>query len=480
VSAGAGTVAGAAGVALIVDDEIEMARVLADHLGDLGWDVLVAASAEEALRALEGRSLDVLVTDLKMGALDGIDLLRAARAVDPGLPVIVMTAFGGVEAAVEAMRHGALHYVRKPLALDEITLWAERARATRRLGDENRLLARALADDALFAAAPPPTASGVARLLGRSAPMRALVDLVRRVAPAAAPVLIEGESGTGKELVARALHEESPRAAGPFVALNCAALPDSLVESELFGHVRGAYTGARDPRRGLFAEADGGTLFLDEIAELAPPVQAKLLRALEEGEVRPVGADAERRVDVRVVAATHRDLAAEVAAGRFRADLFYRLDVVRLRVPPLRERLEDLPLLAAYFLSSARTRAATSPVAALSHDAVAALARHRWPGNVRELENVIERLVVVAGGPIVDEAEVRAIAPHVVDAAPRAPAGRDLPRLRAVLDEYIRFVVAACDGNKTRAAVILGIDVSTIHRRESAADDDRPVYTRGP
>jgi two-component system response regulator HydG len=297
--------------------------------------------------------------------------------------------------------------------------------------------------------------------------MRSLYELIERVAHSHAPVLVRGESGTGKELVARALHFEGPRKAGPFVAVNCTAIPNALLESELFGHVKGSFTGATTPRRGLFLEADGGTLFLDEIGDMAPELQAKLLRVLEDGEVRAVGADASRKVDVRVVAATHQELETRVREGRFRQDLFYRLNVVPLPVPPLRERREDIPLLVEHFVAVSRRRNPRARLAGFTPEALAALAAAPWPGNVRELENLVERLAVVTVQEMVDLPTLQLHAPGVTaDAHPLSRAQGQLIPLRQLEGEYIAYVVAQCGGNKTKAAEILGIDVSTIHRRE--------------
>jgi two-component system response regulator HydG len=354
------------------------------------------------------------------------------------------------------MKRGAYHYLTKPFRLDEVLLYVSRAVEERRLRVEHRELKRQVA-----------TRTGLGSLLGHSAPMRTLYELVERVAWSQAPVLVRGESGSGKELVARALHTEGTRRQGPFVAVNCTALPHALLESELFGHLKGAFTGATTARRGLFVEADGGTLFLDEIGDMPPELQAKLLRVLEDGEVRAVGADGSRSVDVRVIAATHQELEARVKEGRFRADLFYRLNVVSLRIPPLRERTEDIPMLAEHFVAQARARNPRSPVTALAPEVVAALVRMPWPGNVRELENLVERLVVLGSQPTVDlallrlHASVGAPEPH-----PLAAAHEQVVPLRQLESEYIAWVVARCGGNKTRAAELLGIDVSTIHRRE--------------
>ncbi|WP_375769599.1 sigma-54 dependent transcriptional regulator [Archangium gephyra] len=444
------------GRVLVVDDHVEMARLLADYLTDAGYTVDVATSGQEALAAVSGRVLDAVVCDLRMEQVDGFDVLAGVRKVDPTLPVLIMTAFGGVENAVEAMRRGATHYFTKPFRLDEVLLYVQRAIAERRLREENRALRQAVGDRSAFAA-----------LVGRSAPMRTLYELVERVAHSPAPVLVRGESGSGKELVARALHFEGPRKEGPFVAVNCTAIPNALLESELFGHVKGSFTGATTPRRGLFLEADGGTLFLDEIGDMAPELQAKLLRVLEDGEVRAVGADASRKVDVRVVAATHQELEVRVREGRFRQDLFYRLNVVPLLVPPLRERREDIPLLVEHFVAQSRKRNPRARLSGFSPEALATLAAAPWPGNVRELENLVERLAVVTVQETVDLPTLQLHAPGVtVDAHPLSRAQGQLIPLRQLEGEYIAYVVAQCGGNKTKAAEILGIDVSTIHRRE--------------
>ena len=440
--------------ALIADDHVEMARVVADYLGERGWDCVVVDGGAAATLAIAAGGLDLVITDLRMADVDGLDVLAAARAADPDLPVIVMTAFGAIETAIEAMRRGAAHFVTKPVRLDELGLHAERAIADRRLRGEHR---------ALRAAA----RGGLDALVGRSEPMRRLHALLERVAPSPAAVLVRGESGTGKELVARAIHALGPRRDRPFVAVNCSALPVTLLESELFGHARGAFTGAAAARAGLFVEAGGGTLFLDEVGDMAPALQAKLLRVVQLGEVRPIGADESSQVDVRIIAATHQDLEARVASGGFRADLYYRLNVVPVAVPPLRERAEDVPLLVAHFFAHSRARNPHSPATRLTTGVIDALAREPWPGNVRELENLIERLVVVATGPVIDLPALAEVAPRALATAPPGPIdGRDrLRTLRELEDEYIAWVLARCDGNKTRAAEILGVDVSTLHRR---------------
>ncbi len=441
---------------LVVDDHVEMAHLLADQLADAGYQVDVAHDGATAISRIRNGGLDCVVCDLRMEKVDGLDVVAAAREVDPALPVLIMTAFGGVEEAVEAMKRGAWHYFTKPFRLDEVLLEVERALAQRRLKQENRRL-RQLASER----------SGLSAMVGRSGAMQELYRLVERLAPLSAPVLITGESGSGKELVARALHVEGPRRSRPFVPVNCTALPPQLLESELFGHVRGSFTGATSPRRGLFVEADGGTLFLDEIGDMPAELQAKLLRVIQDGEVRPVGADVPRRVDVRIVAATHQSLEARVRDGRFRADLFYRLNVVPIRVPPLRERREDVPLLIEHFLAMARERNRGVKATSVAPEVVRALTALPFLGNVRELENLIERLVILSDREVIDLEALRKHAPSAVEGSHPLERARQSPvTLRQLENDYIAWVVAQCGGNKTRAAEILGIDVSTIHRRE--------------
>ncbi len=445
---------------LIVDDHLEMARLVADHLGDLGWDCRMADSGAAALAALGTSIPELVITDLRMADVDGLDVVDAARRADPDLPVIVMTAFGGIDSAIEAMRRGAWHYVTKPIRLEELRLHAERALDERRLRRDNRVLR---------AAAP---RAGLDALVGRSPAMVALYALVERVGPSPAPVLIRGESGTGKELVARAIHQSAPRSDLPFVAVNCTALPEALLESELFGHVRGAFTGATTARAGLFVEASGGTLFLDEIGDMPPALQAKLLRVVQLGEVRPVGSDESRRVDVRLIAATHQDLEERVRSGAFRSDLYYRLNVVPITVPPLRDHADDIPLLVEHFFARSRARNPHSPVERFAASLVTSLSQHAWPGNIRELENLIERLVVIGTEPELDVTHLGGLGPAwLAPSEPFSVARDQMPTLRQLEDEYIAWVLARCDGNKTRTAEILGVDVSTIHRRRRGGRD---------
>ncbi len=438
---------------LVADDHVEMARLVADKLSGEGWRARVVDSGRDAIAALQASVPDLIISDLRMAEVDGLDVLDAARATDAELPVIIMTAFGAVDSAIESMKRGAWHYVTKPLRLDELALHANRAYEHRQLRRVNRQLRV-------------DSRAGLNALVGQSRTMRELYAMIERAALSPAPVLIRGESGSGKELVARALHDNSPRRDQPFVALNCTALPESLLESELFGHTRGAFTGATTARPGVFVEASGGTLFLDEIGDMPAPLQAKLLRAVQQGEVRPLGSDEARVVDVRVIAATHQNLEQRVSDGTFRQDLFYRLDVVPLSVPSLRDRLEDIPLLVDHFFSIARARNPHSPVERIAPAVITVLSSYLWPGNVRELENLIERLVVIGGSAEVGMTDLAAIGPAVVNNQERFSLPRDrLATLREVEEEYIAWAIEKCGGNKTRASELLGIDPSTLHRR---------------
>ena len=440
---------------LVVDDHEEMSRLLADQLEDAGFVVDCAAGGKEALARVRAEVPDLVITDLRMEEVDGFDVLAGVHEVDPELPVVVMTAFGAIDTAVEAIKRGAYHYLTKPFQLGEVLVFVQRALEDRRVRSANEVLRRAV------------ELSGAGEMVGTSAPMRALQEMVARVAPSAAPVLITGESGTGKELVARALHAGGGRREQPFVAVNCTAIPESLLESELFGHTRGAFSGATAARRGLFAESDGGTLFLDEIGDMPPALQAKMLRVLQDGEVRAVGSDAVRRVDVRVVAATNQDLDARVRAGRFRSDLYFRLNVVSIAVPPLRERREDVPALVETFLAQARRRNPASRARRMSGEVLERLEAYPWPGNVRELENLIERLVILCEAEEVGLEQLERFAPRLASGPfPLDVAIERVVKLRELEDLYIAWVLQRCGGNKTRAAEILGIDVSTIHRRE--------------
>jgi two-component system, NtrC family, response regulator AtoC len=435
---------------LVADDEPSIRHVLTLALSERGYDVRAVADGEEALKELAARPYDALVSDVRMPRVDGLELLTQALALVPGLTVVVMSAYGTQALALQAVALGAFDFVQKPFRPEEMLLVLEKATERLRLLDENRRLKGGHGAQAL-------------ERLGGSSPLVLEVHRqVRKLAPVGTTVLITGESGTGKELAARALHALSPRAPMAFVAVNCGAIPANLIESELFGHAKGAFTDARTARRGLFSEADGGTLFLDEVGELPLAAQVKLLRVLQEGEVRPVGETRTEKVDVRVIAATLRDLQRLVERGEFREDLYYRLNVVNLRMPALRERPEDVVALATTFMQRFNRELNRTPaLTGFSPEAEALLCAYRWPGNVRELENAIERAVLLAEGTLVlpEHLPDRIWAPAPAgQAGASARAGADLSLKRAVrsLEEsYIRAALQRTRGNRTRAAELL-------------------------
>ncbi len=435
---------------LVVDDEEAMRHLLTVILTDRGYDVRAVSNGEDALRELAAREYDLVLSDVRMPRMDGLELVRRALELHPALTFIVMSAYGNHDTAIEAMKAGAYDYVSKPFKPDEVLLVLRKAEERLRLSRENRRLRSELS-----------AGFRIENFVGESAAVQEVLRQVRKVAPTRATVLVTGESGTGKELVARAIHDLSPRAAMPFVAVNCGAIPAELIESELFGHVRGAFTDASRDKKGLAAEADGGTLFLDEIGELPLPLQVKLLRFLEDGQVRRVGDVRSEKVDVRVVAATARDLARATREGAFREDLFYRLNVVTLRLPALRERLEDVPTLVEHFLAKHRRLRPEAPLRGVSTDALDVLRSYRWPGNVRELEHVVERATVLADGPRVEEGDL----PDDVRSGggrarePSRP-GSDLSvkrAFRALEEQLIRDALERTGGNRTRAAELLDL-----------------------
>jgi two-component system response regulator HydG len=441
--------------ALVVDDVIDVAQTVANELDAAGFETEIADSGSAALDRFASEPADLVVTDLRMKNVDGLDVLRGVKRSDPSVPVLVMTAFGDVDSAVEAMQSGAFHYLTKPFAMETLLVLVERACRERLLTRENAQLRKALHENA-----------SARRLLGKSPPMQKLRALIERVAGASSSVLISGETGTGKELVALAIHADSPRGDKPFVAVNCAALPEYLLESELFGHAKGSFTGASQTRRGLFVEADGGTIFLDEIGDLPLALQGKLLRVLQSGEVRPVGSEQSRTVDVRCVAATHKDLADLVGRGLFREDLFFRLDVLRVPVPPLRERGEDVLTLCDHFLKKSLATGTPSILNGFEPDALDFLAACDWPGNVRQLENLIERLVVTAAAPLARLADVKAALGPTRDADLMAPLVQQRLTLQDLETRYIDGVIRSVDGSRPKAAEILGVDPSTLYRRD--------------
>ncbi len=447
---------------LLVEDDREMLALVQEHLEGEGHTVTPVGLGAEAIARLKAEPFDLVLTDLRLPDVDGMEVLQAGREAQRDLPVILITAFGTIETAIQAIRQGAYDFVTKPFSLDEISLLVGKAWEARRLREENRRLREEVAGR-----------YRLHNLLGRSPAMQSVFALIRQAAPGDVNVLVTGESGTGKELVAKALHFNSPRADRPFVPINCAAVPASLLESELFGHVKGAFTGAVYSRRGLFREAHGGTLFLDEIGDMAPELQAKLLRAIEDRSVRPVGSDQATPLDVRIIAATNQDLPGRIRGGQFRDDLYYRLAVIPIQLPALRDRKEDIPLLAEHFLSRA-IAASGKQVSGFTPETMTALLRHPWPGNVRELENVVERAVTLtAGGTIAPDA-------LLLEASGAPPAALTLahlprrPTLQELTDEYVALVLQETDGDKARAADLLGISKRTLYRwdRPSATADE--------
>jgi len=436
---------------LVVDDERSLAETLAEGLEDCGYDAVAAAGGIPARALLGKETFDVLVTDLRMPDLDGLALLAASKALAPSRPVIVMTAYGAIDTAIEAIRQGAYHYLTKPFKVDELSLFVARALDEAAVRLEAATLKKNLRDR-----------FSLANVLGRSVAMREVLDVVERVLDVATPLLIVGETGTGKGLLARAIHAQSERATRPFVTVNCAALPENLLESELFGHVKGAFTGATGARAGLIMEAGGGTIFLDEIGEMPLGLQTKLLDVLERSVVRSVGSDQERRVEARFLVATHRDLRRLVAEGRFREDLLYRLDVVTIELPPLRLRRDDIPDLIDHFLTEARARHTHSPVERFSAAAMRKLLEYDWPGNVRELEHTVERAVLLGRSAEigVDDTSLRGR-----DVRSDAPAfsGPVVP-VREMQSRYAAWALEQLGGRKLVTAEALGIDDKTLAR----------------
>jgi two-component system response regulator HydG len=440
---------------LVVDDDVDLRQTLEQTLGEDGFQVTTRKSAEEGLSLLETEDFDVILTDLQLEGTNGLELCRRVVANRPDLPVVVITGFGSLETAVGAIRAGAYDFVTKPFSMQDIALTLERAVRHKQLCEEVKRLRTIVSE-----------AQAPDDMIGSSAPMQKVADLITRVAGTEASVLVTGESGTGKELVAKAVHARSRRAQGPFVAINCAAMPEPLLESELFGHTKGAFTDARQAREGLFLQANGGTLLLDEIGEMALGTQAKLLRVLQERAVRPVGGDKEIPFDTRIIAATNRDLDTEVAEKRFREDLFYRINVVRIHVPPLRTRGSDVLVLAQRFIERFSATHRTS-VTGLASQAAARLMAYSWPGNVRELQNCIERAVALTRYETlgVDDLpeKLRDYRPARVIIDSEDPA--ELLPMEEVERRYVLRVLQAVAGNKTLAAQVLGFDRRTLYRK---------------
>ena len=445
---------------LVVDDEREMRQLLQDILEEDHYRVIAASDGQEALTRMESEKFPVVVTDIRMKGMDGFGLLEHAVQKHPESNLIMMTAFGTVESAVEAMKHGAFDYLTKPVKANELLVTVQKAMREALLRQEVQQLRQQVRREFAFD-----------QILGKSKPMREIFDLIRRVADSQTNILITGESGTGKELVAKALHFNSQRKSKPFVPVNCAAIPELLLESELFGHVRGAFTDAKSDKRGLFEEAHDGTLFLDEVSELPMMLQAKLLRAVQEREIRRVGATRSTSVNVRLIAATNVMLAEEVKAKRFREDLYYRLNVIEIRLPPLRDRKEDIPLLAHGLLQKSLT-AQQKHVEGIADSALARLIDYPWPGNVRELENIVERAATLTQGSKIsledlplNIQDIQGEGQFIEDAVEKT-----LP-LQQVEWNYIRRVLEKMGGNKYQTAHVLGIDRKTLYRKLSEMEE---------
>jgi DNA-binding NtrC family response regulator len=453
---------------LVVDDESGILDALRILLRGEGFDVVTAQGGKAGLEQLKASAPDIVLTDIKMPGVSGSDVLSAVREQDPETPVILMTAQASLQSAIQAVNQGAFYYIQKPFSNDDLLAICRRAVEQRRLKAENKQLKQEIRRR---------ERSGLVKPLGKSKVFQDVLRLAEQVAPTESTVLIRGESGTGKEVIARFLHELSARSEGPFLSLNCGALPESLLESELFGHVKGSFTGAVRDKQGLFAAARGGTFFLDEIGEMSPATQVKLLRVLQEREAIPVGGTEAIPVDVRVVAATNRDLEEDIRRGRFRSDLYYRLNVIAIYLPPLRDRRDDIPIFVEAFLKKiAQTHG--EPLKRLGDATIQAILAYDWPGNVRELENALERAVVLTKGEAIDGSAMpdklteRRAEPLVSE---RSHAN---PTLDVIERAYITWVLHSEGGNKTRAAEVLGIDPSTLYRKLSryegapnAADD---------
>ena len=442
---------------LVVDDDAGHLSMLRTVLSGWGYAPEGATDGGEAVRKIREKAYDAVLLDVRMAGMGGMEALARIREYNPAVPVLIMTAYSSVETAVSALKSGAYDYLTKPLDLDVLRLTLERALDHVRLALENETLRQKLGQQA-----------GGPEIIGQGRAMRELFSMINMVAPTEATVLVTGESGTGKELVARAIHAGSPRAAGPLVAVNCAALSETLLESELFGHEKGAFTGAERRREGRFMAANKGSIFLDEIGEIAQPIQAKLLRVIQEREIQRVGGDKPVGVDVRILAATNRDLKKEVEAGRFREDLYYRLNVVTLTVPPLRDRPEDIPILAQHFLARFAEKN-RKRIKGFTPAAMDQLTRGAWPGNVRELENAVERAVILSVGEYVSERELplcqpRESATREAEGAPSMAGLAGIP-LDDVEREAILATLRETGGNKSEAARVLGITRATLHKK---------------
>ena len=447
----------------VIDDDKEMRALLDDYLTGDGYEVICFSSANDAIQSFssdgihasnktEG-NIDLIISDIKMPQMSGLELTEKLKSLRPEIPVILITAFGSIETAVEAMNKGAFHYIVKPFKLTEMLVNVERAIEYRQLQRDNTALRQELKSN-----------WSLGSMIGKSAAIKSVFDLVNRVSQVTSNVLVTGESGTGKEMVAQAIHAGGPRASKPFVAINCTAIPENLLESELFGHAKGSFTGASQRKRGLFEEANGGTIFLDEIGDMDVSLQAKLLRVIQEKKVRAVGENIARDIDVRIISATHKDLKSAMKEGLFRDDLFYRLSVIPIVIPPLRQRVDDIPLLAEHFL---RKHAAANNinVKGFTKRVISKLMSMRWDGNVRELENVVERAVVLCTSNLVDEVDLPSVDEQNADKF-FSTSTIDFPSINQLEERYIRLILEKTGGRKDKASQILGINRRTLYRKE--------------
>lgn len=443
---------------IVIDDDLAMREMVEDFLRSKNYICESFSLASEAFKNLQNRNLDevqAIVTDQNMPEMDGVEFVQRMQKLEPDIPVIIMTAYASIDSAIEATRLGAFAYISKPFKLTEFEVSLQKAISLRELKKENNSLKQSVKSGWKFG-----------QIIGKSRVMTEVFHTIEKIAPAQSTVLIKGDSGTGKELVAKAIHDRSPRKDKAFVAINCTAIPDSLLESELFGHVKGSFTGAISDKKGLFEEADGGTLFLDEIGDLDLALQAKLLRALQEKSIKPVGANREKKVDVRVITATHKNLQKAIEENLFREDLYYRLSVLPIQLPPLRQRKEDIPLLANYFLEKYASLN-NCKAQSFSAEAMQELMNYPWNGNVRELENVVERLCVMSGAPIIESTglETKSTSEqHSEDFY--LTATQDWPTIEELNRRYIEVVLDKTGGRKEKAAQILGINRRTLYRRE--------------
>ncbi|MDW8304547.1 MAG: sigma-54 dependent transcriptional regulator [Acidobacteriota bacterium] len=439
---------------LIVEDEELMRVILSELLETEGYKVFTADSAESALEIFSSENIDLVLTDIRMSRMDGIELLDKIKSIDEDALVIILTAYSSVDSAVSALRKGAYDYITKPFVNEELIKTVRNAIHQRELFRENRYLRRELNQHYSFS-----------EIIGTSESLQNVFRIVKKVSVTNATVLIQGESGTGKELIARAIHHNSLRANKPFIAVNCGALPETLLEAELFGHTKGAFTDAKTERKGLFRSAEGGTIFLDEISEMPASLQVKLLRAIQEHEVTPVGSNIPIKFDARIIAATNRNLEEEVKAGRFREDLFYRLNVIEINLPPLRERKEDIPLLAKHFVKKI-AKEQNAPEKSIPREVMLALMAYDWPGNIRELETAIERAFILSQD---EHIELESLPKKIIEHSQNSSEIRDPLGYRPTLEEiekrYILEVLKSTNYDKVEAAQILGIDLSTLYRK---------------